>query len=372
MLPRRFSPTAIYCEFIDAVHDLTDPTIEALALQANACLTLGSQMYHDLLHVILDDYRSGGISHRILKDASDRPVHDATPLRLLGALHRIVLDGRDQQLARHYESVGGQATSSLKEDALSALEACESEIREALTQQVQTNEPGRSLCHLALSHWFAHLGIKDFDLLEVGASAGLTMSFDRYCLRLPEGVVGDPSSSLEFPPSWIETSFPFHESPALCRTRRGVDISPIDVTTDSGVNRLLSFVWPDQHDRFRRLRLAIELTRQQPHHIDKASVDTWLPEQLIDQPSRPVLVFHSIVWQYLSVDVQNSFRESLFEFGRRATATTPLIWARMEPAGRVADIQVTIWDGASVSDWNLGTIGYHGQSLQWSPTRRTQ
>jgi len=293
-------------------------------------------MYHDLLHVILDDYRSGGISHRILKDASDRPVHDATPLRLLGALHRIVLDGRDQQLARHYESVGGQATSSLKEDALSALEACESEIREALTQQVQTNEPGRSLCHLALSHWFAHLGIKDFDLLEVGASAGLTMSFDRYCLRLPEGVVGDPSSSLEFPPSWIETSFPFHESPALCRTRRGVDISPIDVTTDSGVNRLLSFVWPDQHDRFRRLRLAIELTRQQPHHIDKASV------------------------------------ESLFEFGRRATATTPLIWARMEPAGRVADIQVTIWDGASVSDWNLGTIGYHGQSLQWSPTRRTQ
>lgn len=372
MLPRRFSPTAIYCDYIDTDRDTTDPMIEALTLQANACASLGSQMYHELLNVILDDYRRGGICQQILKDASDRPIHDATPLRFLGALHRIVLDGRDQQLARHYESVGGSPTESLPSDALSAIETHQSEIRDALTQQVQTNEPGRSLCHLALSHWFAHLGISEFDLLEVGASAGLTMSFDRYCIHSPEGIVGDPSSSLVFPSSWIETSFPFRATPATCVNRRGVDVSPIDITTDSGVNRLLSFVWPDQHERFQRLRVAIDITQKAPHIIDRASVDRWLPEQLMQPRTRPVVVLHSIVWQYLGVDVQNSFRDSLFEYGDHATAERPLIWARMEPAGKVADIQVTIWNGtSSVSNWNLGTIGYHGQSLQWNPTLLT-
>jgi len=372
MLPRRFSPTAIYCDFIDADLDMTDPTIEALTLQANACLSLGSQMYHELLNVILDDYRRGGICQQILTNASDRPVHDATPLRFLGALHRIVLDGRDQQLARHYESVGGRPGRSLAEDALSAITTNEIEIREALTQQVQTNEPGRAMCHLALSHWFGHLGINEFDLLEVGASAGLTMSFDRYCIHSPEGIVGDPSSPLVFPSSWLESSFPFHQTPALCTTRRGVDISPIDVTTKSGVNRLLSFVWPDQHERFQRLRLAIDLTRAAPHAVDKASVDRWLPEQLMQTRTRPIVVFHSIVWQYLGVGVQNSLRDTLFEYGEHATTAVPLIWARMEPAGQVADIQVTIWNGtSSANTWSLGTIGYHGQSLQWDPTLLT-
>lgn len=370
MLPRRFSPTAIYCDFIDADLDMTDPTIKALTLQANACLSLGSQMYHELLNVILDDYRRGGICQQILKNASDRPVHDATPLRLLGALHRIVLDGRDQQLARHYESVGGRPSRSLAEDALSAIEAHGSEIRDALTQQVQTNEPGRSLCHLALTHWFAHLGIQEFELLEVGASAGLTMSFDRYCIETSEGIIGDPSSPLVFPSSWIDTSFPFHQMPAVCVNRRGVDISPIDITTDSGVNRLLSFVWPDQHERLQRLRLAIDITQKAPHTIDQSSVDTWLPRQLMQPRTRPVVVFHSIVWQYLGVDVQNSFRESLHEHGHHRSTNAPLIWARMEPAGRVADLQVTIWDGAtSAQEWDLGTIGYHGQSFRWHPIR---
>lgn len=344
--------------------------IEALTLQADACLSLGSQMYHDLLHVVLRDYLRGGTSRQILDGASLRPIHDATPLRLLGALHRIVLDGRCKELARHYESMGGSPTKSLATDVLTAIETYESEIRDSLQQQVQTNEPGRALSHLALSHWFAHRNISEFDLLEVGASAGLTMSFDRYCIQTKDGIVGDSSSPLFFPSSWIETTFPFHEAPATCLTRRGVDISPIDVTTESGVNRLLSFVWPDQHERLHRLRLAIDLTRQAPHTIDQASVDAWLPTQLSTFRARPVVVFHSIVWQYLGIDVQNSLRNTLHAFGDSSTPDAPLIWARMEPAGRVADIQVTIWNGSQiVEEWNLGTIGYHGQPLRWNATR---
>jgi hypothetical protein len=196
------------------------------------------------------------------------------------------------------------------------------------------------------------------------------MSFDRYRITTPFGVVGNAASSLAFPESWIEEDFPFHHDPAQCVSRRGVDVSPIDVTTDDGVNKLLSFVWPDQHERLHRLRAAIDITRAAPHSIDSASVDTWLPQQLHIHRAQPTMVFHSIVWQYLGPHVQNAMRDVLASYGETASSDAPLLWVRMEPAGRVADIQATIWDGSpEPQQWNLGTIGYHGQSLRWKSQR---
>jgi hypothetical protein len=38
----------------------------------------------------------------------------------------------------------------------------------------------------------------------------------------------------------------------------------------------------------------------------------------------------------------------------------------MEPAGPVADIQVTVWDGETEpSEYVLAEIGYHGQQMTW-------
>ncbi len=344
--------------------------IDAIDVQARACLSLGSTMYHDLLLSIRSDYLASGITYKLLHGVSERPLHDATPLRLLGALHRIVLKGLDPHLAQHYESVGGSPSLTLSTDALAAIESHFDEVSLALHQHVQTNEPGRSLCHLAVSHWLSHLGIRKFALLEVGASAGLTMSFDRYRITTPFGVVGNATSSLELPNSWVEEDFPFHHDPAQCVARRGVDVSPIDVTTDDGVYKLLSFVWPDQHERLGRLRAAIEITRVAPHSIDTASVDTWLPQQLHSHRAQPTMVFHSIVWQYLGPRVQNTMRDALASYGKTASSDTPLLWVRMEPAGHVADIQATIWDGSpQPQQWHLGTIGYHGQSLRWKSQR---
>lgn len=344
--------------------------IEAFQVQAEACASLGSKMYAELLQAMNVDYQHGGITHRLLYNVTERPIHDATPLRFLGALHRIALSGRNKTLSRHYESVGGTPTASLVEDVLVAIDDHFDEIAIALHQQVQTNEPGRALCHLALSHWLAHLGLTSFQLLEVGASAGLTMSFDRYGATSPLGVVGDSSSPLQLPTSWLDHSFPFHDSPAECVGRRGVDISPIDASTSDGTNTLLSFVWPDQHERLQRLRTAIELTNLHPHQIDQASVDTWLPDRIDASTDVPVMVFHSIVWQYLGTHVQRAMQDVLHTHGCKRTAESPLIWARMEPAGRVADIQATIWAGStSPQNWKLATIGYHGQSLRWNPQR---
>src|SRR5258708_32153508 len=49
--------------------------------------------------------------------------------------------------------------------------------------------------------------------------------------------------------------------------RRGIDLNPVDVTTDHGARLLQSFVWADQTERLERLRRAIETLRQDPAEL---------------------------------------------------------------------------------------------------------
>ena len=61
-----------------------------LRRQAQACRALGSPLYAELLE----------------RSTADAPG-SALALRLMGAVHLLVLEGRAPSLARHYPSVGG-------------------------------------------------------------------------------------------------------------------------------------------------------------------------------------------------------------------------------------------------------------------------
>jgi hypothetical protein len=73
------------------------------------------------------------------------------------------------------------------------------------------------------------------------------------------------------------------------------------------------------------------------------------------------------VWQYLGTETQNKLKQAIYNAGRSATSTAPIVWARMEPAGAVADIQVDVFDGSSAEPrhFRLAEIGYHGQNMNW-------
>jgi hypothetical protein len=337
--------------------DIPDEMPDALMRQARACRALGSLMYGEVLDGILDDYIQRGTTYAILHNCSPTPLHDASPLRALGTLHRIVLEGRDAELAVHYPSVGGAPKEFLVPDFIKAFSKHAEEIQIGLKEQVQTNEPGRAIVHTALAYWLAENGITTFRLLEVGASAGLTMSFDHY------------RDDLFFSSQLISEQFTNITTPAECIDRRGVDINPIDLSKSSNINRLLSFVWPDQQKRIQRMRAAIEITASLRHVIDNESVDTWLPKRLNENSTSATVVFHSIVWQYLGRQVQDSMRHTLTHFGSQATRDTPLIWARMEPNGAMADVRATVWDGSATSPttWKLADVGYHGDPFVWDP-----
>lgn len=342
-----------------------DEMLRALRAQAAACGALGSPMYERLFTELADDYAWGGRTYALLAGRSERPVHDAVPLRLAGAIHRVVLRGEDDRLAAHYPSAGGRPGPDFPADFIAYVREHLDEVEEGLSSQVQTNEVGRSVVPLAVSHWLTSLGIHEFDHMEVGASAGLNLNFDRYYAGVRTLRMGDPDSPLRFAGDW------FAGMPAVPRTaarvveRRGVDPFPIDVADAAQRLRLVSFVWPDQGERMERLRAALTVAGSHPPVVDTGSADTWLASRLARGRERATVVFHSIVWQYLGRSVQDAMRRALEEAGAATADGPPLVWVRMEPAGAVADVRATVWDGGSRTEHMLAEIGYHGQQMRW-------
>ena len=343
-----------------------DEMLRALLQQAESCRSLGSAMYSSLFTDLAADYADGGRTYALLAGRSLRPVHDAVPLRLAGAIHRVVLQGKDDRLARHYPSVGGKPAEDFTADFIGYMRDHLEDIENGLATQVQTNEVGRSVAHLVLSHWITTLGVEEFNLLEIGASAGLNLNFDRFYGCFGQLRMGDPSSSLRFMGDWFSNAPDVPRIGATAISKRGCDISPIDVTQPGDESRLLSFVWPDQRLRLERLRSAIAIAKTHRPLVDQASADEWITQQLARTNGHATLIFHSIVWQYLGTQTQNKLKQAIYNAGKTAT-THPIVWARMEPAGAVADIQVDVFDGSSAEPrhFRLAEIGYHGQNMNW-------
>src|SRR4051812_5304969 len=108
-----------------------------------------SPMYRHLLAVTCDDVERGGPCAEVLANAPAGvdPIFEAMPLRFLGGLHRIVLDGRAPDLAACYPSAGGHFDPDRPGDItprfLDAVAAHRDELVRLLTRGVQTNEVGR-------------------------------------------------------------------------------------------------------------------------------------------------------------------------------------------------------------------------------------
>ena len=105
-------------------HDDTDHLVHTLRSQGRFCGGSGSPMYDELFELVADDVEAGGVFATILSGHEDDPSRHAVPLRLLGGLHRLVLDGRAPALRRWYPSTGGtwDAEAAWPEIVLTATE----------------------------------------------------------------------------------------------------------------------------------------------------------------------------------------------------------------------------------------------------------
>jgi hypothetical protein len=335
---------------------------ELLGEQAAWCGRLGSPLYRDLLERAAVDARSGGPVWHVLEPHADDPRSSMLPLRLMGAVHRLVLRGRAPALARYYPSAGGRPGPGAWEAFRASVHRHAGYLADDVRQPVQTNEVGRSG---ALLGGFLTVALETglpLRLLEIGASAGLNLRWDRYRYETASGSWGDPASPVRLRDFLVDGRLPL-ETNVEIGERRGCDAVPVDPTTDDGRVSLLSFVWADQMPRIERLRGALMTAEAVPAPVDGEDAGVWLERRLQPKPGYASVVFHSVVWQYLGQDGQERVRAAIAAAGEHAETDAPVAWLRMEAGGAEVEVRLTEWPGGT--ERVLATAGWHGRDVRW-------
>ncbi|SDE69068.1 hypothetical protein SAMN05660485_01550 [Blastococcus fimeti] len=258
-----------------------------------------SPLMQGLLLGAAEDWDAGGISSVVLEPYADDPPGSALPLRFAAALHRLVLTGQAPELAAHYPTVGGTDAPDLAwAPARRVLEQETARVRELTGLPCQTNEVGRTVPLLVgLAEVVRRTG-GPVRLLEIGASAGLGLLFDRF--RFGEAW-GPRDSPCRLPAPGFVTDIP----DLRITERAGCDLAPLDPADAEARLRLSSSIWGDQVDRFRRLRGALEVAASLHVPVERAGAAEWLARQLAVHPegqAAVTVVWHSIVRAYVDAD----------------------------------------------------------------------
>lgn len=355
--------------------DGTERLARALELQGDACERFGSRLYGALMRAAADDVRFGGPVAAVLAGHEDDPGASALALRLFGPVHRLVLAGRAPALAAYYPSAGGTAPAGERaEHAWPAFRAVVAEhadvLRHEIDQVPQTNEPGRAAGLLGGLLWVL-AGLPrplPVRLFEIGASAGVNLRADHACVRNGEAVVwGDGASPFQLPDAW-HGPLPPLDPPVDVVERIGCDLAPIDPTSVEGRQRLLSYVWPDTIARFARLEGALAVAAEVPATVQRRGAADFV-DQVGPAQGALTVVWHSIMWQYLTPEERQRCGRSIDRAGAAADDRAPLAHIALEPR-RLAEgeaqrfvIAVTVWPGGH--EVILGEAHPHGIPVEW-------
>jgi hypothetical protein len=334
---------------------------DAITMQALYCERSGSPATAWVLRALLEVVdRSTETGRRILDWPGDpRGSGDALPLRIAGGLNALARRG-DAGLAAIY---AGRIDDP--EVVRAALIAQDAELAGWLESPPQTNETGRSAAIMAgLLVLAAEHGLP-FELIELGASAGLNLNLDRFSYRLGDTEAGDPESRLRLVPDWEGTSPPSARVRVV--SRRAVDQAPVDVRNPAQRDRLRAYVWPDQAERVERLEAALAIAAIHPPLLSPGDAADFVEAELAVEQIEGVMraVYHTVFWTYLPPATQARIVTALADAGSRATAQRPLAWLRYElnGMGGVAELHLDVWPGGVARTIAIGHP--HVTSLKW-------
>ena len=340
--------------------EATETLAERLRRQAVWCAELGSPLYASLLESAADDLELEGPVRAVLEGFQEEPGSAALALRLMGAVHRLVLDDTLPELAAHYPSTGGDGDPSTTWPVFrQALIDHRAEVRALLGTACQTNEVGRSAALVGGFLEAAHRAGLALRILEIGASAGLNLRWDRYRYESAAGAWGDDASPVRFTHSYVVPP-PLNRHATVVQ-RMGCDLHPIDPTSDAGALVLRSFIWADQLGRLALLDGAIEIAREMPAVVEQADAADFLRRELARPvPQVATVVFHSVFLQYVDEAGRRRIEAVISEARRSAGHDSPVFHLRLEP-GKTAEARFEI----RLDDELLGTSLAHGTGVRW-------
>jgi hypothetical protein len=231
--------------------------------------------------------------------------------------------------------------------------------RVLLARRTQTNEAARCATLLPVL-----AGLPEpLALIEVGASAGLTLLPDRYSYDYEGHRITGTDPDAPVIRCAVSGPVPLPDRvPAIC-WRAGLDLNPLDVTDDDDMRWLSCLLWPGEAGRAERLAGAIASARRDPPAIHRGDLLTDLPRLAAQAPPAATLVvYHSAVLAYVAPADRESFAATVRGIGA--------VWLSNEAPGVVPGVTseerddggfVVVRDGRTP----LALADGHGTWLQW-------
>ena len=340
----------------------------AFRFQAGIARELGSPFVARLCELFAERLgTNGAIATRLAEWPSHESIAKlAVPLRVVGALHALVLEGRNAELAAVFPPSAVEPSDEALWQAVQTSMAAQADfILARLASAPQTNEVRRAAVLLPAFLSIAAQARLPMVLSEVGASAGLNLLWDRFGYRLGATRWGDRDSPVQLTPDWTGPAPPV--ATISVNERSGCDVEPIDPGNDADCLRLLSYVWADQRERMDRTRAALEIARQERVQVEAGDAVPWLAKRLAKAHEGNVhVVFHTIVWDYLGANRQTALESMIRDAGAGAAAKSPLAWLRFEPDSHKpvgGAVTLTLWPGGA--EKRVARADFHGRWINW-------
>ena len=239
-----------------------------------------------------------------------------------GAVHAVLLASPDHALAEYYPSVRG-ASALPPGDAgppfVAFVREHDDEIRELVrTRLVQTNHVQRAVgLRLGLAAVAEHGGSTPVHLREIGSSAGLVLRHSAYGYHLGGRSFGDPRAPVQLTTEWrsAEPAPDLDAVPVIAFTT-GVDLNPLDPTSEDDRRWLEALVWPENRAQADLLHTALAVAAQFPVSVLAGDAIELCPQWAAGVPNgQPRVVFHCATRIHVPEARQPAFDDAINSAG---------------------------------------------------------
>ena len=324
---------------------------------------LESPMYAELAAGVAGD-------GELLALAAHRQQGQPPPNMLFGAVQYLLLQGAEHPLAAHYPVLAGPERASggsfplFRAFCLEHRE-CVAELIE--THRTQTQVVRRCTCLLPVLALVYREAAAPLALIDVGASAGLNLNFDRYAYRYlragrevlrwgRDAARVELEADLRGPGTLPE---PPLEIPVA--SRDGIDVNPIDLADPDELLWLRALIWPEHMERHGQLVDAAAELKASPIRLHRGDATRDLPHLLERVPAEVALVVYSTIALYqIPREGRRRIAEALAECSRGRP-----VWQVALEGDHPPSLTLTRYLEGSGQTELLARTSPHGWWIEW-------
>jgi hypothetical protein len=237
----------------------------------------------------------------------------ARAMHLLSSVHYLLLQDPRDPLARFFATLTPHPAPAEEAfpDLLRFCQARRAEILDLLrTRTVQTTFVERCRALVAPMAYVADRAGEPLNLIEIGCSAGVLLTFDKYAYELNgQGRIGPAGAPLVLQGEvrgGSELRIP------RVGSRIGIDLHPVDVRSEAERRWLLALCFPEFREQQARLATALDEVCAAGIQVMQGDGLELVPRALA-QTADPVCVFHSACLFYWSAEAREALDARLRE-----------------------------------------------------------